>query len=397
MKTIKKTMSIILSLLCAFALVSTSACTDKVVDTEDYPVPDVVNTDTDKDTDADESDKPKEDNEETEEIDEALRDEPDTLREKGKYQYNPTTLHKISRDQIKANPKIARAAKKIMQAVYDVENNVEFEEDKCSEAELKLAVQLAQFSSPLVGTASFDYDSETESINIVYFPDVTYDEFNDPIIGNGLSEDETREKFEKFEAYITDTINNNLTDQNTDGERAQIIFKAIVQDLNLHYYDGEENTALEEQIMERSEGSTEVDNTLVDQVINGEVEFWEMAELYQFFLTQLNIDSIIMGASGQYQQQSLSKLDTEMSGTGGWMWNLVTFEDKTYHCDILFEKMALDTQRESFDEYEPDLKYFGMSDKTREESFKMYYKVSLETLNPTNSPEIPVCEEDYKK
>ena len=400
MKMIRKTISILISFLCVFSLVSTSACTKKVVVTDDYPVPEVVNTtdtnDTD-DNDSGEKDNSKEEKEEREEIDEALRNEPDTLREKGKYQYNPTALHTISRDQIKANPKVARAAKKIMQAVYDVESSVEFEEEGCSEAELKLAIQLAQFSSPLVNTVSFDYDDETESIKIVYFPDITYDEFGDPIIGDGISEDETREKYEKFETYVTDTINNNLTDKNTDIERAKIIFGELVKGMELRYFINEEAENIEEQILEVGGETIDYSDTIVDQVIAGKLEFWQMVSLYQFFLTQLNIDSLVMGANGQYQQQGFSILDSEMTGSSGWMWNIVTIDEKTYHCDILFEKMALDSQRESFPEYEPEFDYFGMSDATRDESFKMYYKVSMETLNPTNSPSIPVCEEDYKE
>ena len=44
MKMIRKTISILISFLCVFSLVSTSACTKKVVVTDDYPVPEVVNT-----------------------------------------------------------------------------------------------------------------------------------------------------------------------------------------------------------------------------------------------------------------------------------------------------------------------------------------------------------------
>ena len=60
------------------------------------------------------------------------------------------------------------------------------------------------------------------------------------------------------------------------------------------------------------------------------------------------------------------------------------------------DKMALDSQRESFEEYESDMLYFGMSDERRQKSFTIYFTRGFETVNPVNSTSVPVCEEDYK-
>ena len=108
---------------------------------------------------------------------------------------------------------------------------------------------------------------------------------------------------------------------------------------------------------------------------------------------------MMVGALGQYHKQDYSLLDATMtydSSDSSFVWTIVYYDDKAYHCDILMDKMALDSQRESFEEYESDMLYFGMSDERRQKSFTIYFSRGFETVNPVNSTSVPVCEEDYK-
>ena len=93
---------------------------------------------------------------------------------------------------------------------------------------------------------------------------------------------------------------------------------------------------------------------------------------------------------------NISCASEEMEGSSGWFWEIITVEDKSYNCDILFDKMALDSQREEFEDFEPDLKYFGMSDATRDKSVKVYYKQIGTTIIPTKSISVPQCPDDLK-
>ena len=60
------------------------------------------------------------------------------------------------------------------------------------------------------------------------------------------------------------------------------------------------------------------------------------------------------------------------------------------------DKMALDSQRENFEEYESDMLFFGMSDDKRNKSFTVYYTQVFEAISPVNATSVPKCEEDYE-
>ena len=89
-------------------------------------------------------------------------------------------------------------------------------------------------------------------------------------------------------------------------------------------------------------------------------------------------------------------MDEIVNNSRGWAWLVVYDGDNSYNCDIILDKIALDVQRETFEGYESELIYFGMSDKKRDESFKVYYELVLQTLNPVGAQGLPKCENDYK-
>ena len=389
----KRILSIITSALCVFMLIGNVACAPKTVDLNDYPTP--IETEVKVDDGNEEEGEEVEEKPVIQDLPEELRPDPDTLRERGTYVYNPTAIHPAYREQVKENTTIIRVAKIIMQSVYDLEDTIDLKGEECTSAEFKLAYQLAAISSPLVNVAYINYD-DMDNITITYFPSVEYDEFNEVVYGEESNKDAAKDTFENFENYVTETINNNLTADSTDAERAEVIYTQIIKDLTLKYSDNEDAASIEDQV-KGLDGQQDVGKySLVDQVYAGELDFSSFVMLYQFFMTQLNINCLVVGAMADYQPQNFSKIDAEMEGSSGWFWEIITVEDKSYNCDILFDKMALDSQREEFEDFEPDLKYFGMSDATRDKSVKVYYKQIGTTIIPTKSISVPQCPDDLK-
>ncbi len=389
----KRLLSIVTSALCVFMLIGNVACAPKTVDLNDYPTP--IETEVKVEDGNEEEGEEVEEKPVIQDLPEELRPDPDTLRERGTYVYNPTAIHPAYREQVKENTTIIRVAKIIMQSVYDLEDTIDLKDEECTSAEFKLAYQLAAISSPLVNVAYINYD-DMDNITITYFPSVEYDEFNEVIYGEESNKDAAKDTFENFENYVTETINNNLTADSTDAERAEVIYTQIIKDLTLKYSDNENAASVEDQV-KGLDGQQDVGKySLVDQVYAGELDFSSFVMLYQFFMTQLNINCLVVGAMADYQPQNFSKIDAEMEGSSGWFWEIITVEDKSYNCDILFDKMALDSQREEFEDFEPDLKYFGMSDATRDKSVKVYYKQIGTTIIPTKSISVPACPDDMK-
>ncbi len=389
----KRILSIITSAFCVFMLIGNVACAPKTVDLNDYPTP--IETEVKVDDGNEEEGEEVEEKPVIQDLPEELRPDPDTLRERGTYVYNPTAIHPAYREQVKENTTIIRVAKIIMQSVYDLEYTIDLKDEECTSAEFKLAYQLAAISSPLVNVAYINYD-DMDNITITYFPSVEYDEFNEVVYGEESNKDAAKDTFENFENYVTETINNNLTADSTDAERAEVIYTQIIKDLTLKYSDNEDAASVEDQV-KGLDGQQDVGKySLVDQVYAGELDFSSFVMLYQFFMTQLNINCLVVGAMADYQPQNFSKIDAEMEGSSGWFWEIITVEDKSYNCDILFDKMALDSQREEFEDFEPDLKYFGMSDTTRDKSVKVYYKQIGTTIIPTKSISVPQCPDDLK-
>ena len=186
----KRILSIITSALCVFMLIGNVACAPKTVDLNDYPTP--IETEVKVDDGNEEEGEEVEEKPVIQDLPEELRPDPDTLRERGTYVYNPTAIHPAYREQVKENTTIIRVAKIIMQSVYDLEDTIDLKDEECTSAEFKLAYQLAAISSPLVNVAYINYD-DMDNITITYFPSVEYDEFNEVVYGEESNKDAAKD------------------------------------------------------------------------------------------------------------------------------------------------------------------------------------------------------------
>ena len=142
--------------------------------------------------------------------------------------------------------------------------------------------------------------------------------------------------------------------------------------------------------------------TIVEGTLDKKLDQMEIARLYRFILSQLNIECYAVQASGTYYKQDDEKLDAFMKDAYLNYWNVVVADGKAYNCDLFYEIAILDTQRNENPNATADMTYFGMSDETRKKSFNVS-KSSLKTLNTymfEDQPSdviIPECLEDYHR
>ena len=123
--------------------------------------------------------------------------------------------------------------------------------------------------------------------------------------------------------------------------------------------------------------------------------------LYDYFLTQLNVKHYIIFGVGNPIDPAVESISEAFEVNQNlWTWMMIIDEnDNAYQCDILMDKYVLDEQRKSIDDYESDMRYFGMSDKTRKESFDIgvrLYAMSMDSNINNTGAKFPECKEDYK-
>ena len=399
LKRISKTVtSYLLTAAFVITMFAGSGC-NKPKTIEDYPEPVSISETTGTETEdegktAVENDtKPAE---EEEKLDEALLPEYDSLRETGVYEFNPVAVNPVFKMEIKNNPKVIRATKEILAAVHDAKSSFELSGDlACTEAEFKIARTLAELSSPVVYCVDFETE-DLETYTIKYFPSYESDEFGEEFLTGSISEDEAKEKIDAYKEICEKTINGAVTDKDDDMQRAAKVYKALIENFEFEYPDPEE-----ESMDDSEEGmiteSYETEDYVVSQIISGKMHAWQFLEFYEALMVQLNVDSMMVGALGQYHEQKFPLLDKAMEiNDGGYVWTIIKYDDKANHCDILMDKMALDSQRENFEEYESDMLFFGMSDDKRNKSFTVYYTQVFESISPVNATSVPKCEEDYE-
>ena len=125
--------------------------------------------------------------------------------------------------------------------------------------------------------------------------------------------------------------------------------------------------------------------------------------MYQYILTQLNIECMTVSSSGAYHSQDIEKLDKEMGTRGRNIWNVVVVDGKAYNCDLAYEILTYEYDKSMSAGVEPQMKYFGMSDSTRSQSFTVSDRSSIYYYNPNPWEEesgpknmVPECVSDYK-
>lgn len=382
---------------------------------EDYPEPVTIeDTETESITDTDipgdESvDKPKENVVEqrtlTDEQFEEFIEIPDPFEKTGQFQFNPTAIPEYYARRFKEKPAIISVAKAMMDSSYNVEREFDVPpEDVLEFEDYILALTLAQMSSPIVDSTQMKTD-DFQNYEIIYMPEYVANENEQGIFFELNSEqtsyEEAGQVINKFADYVQDLVNKNVSKDDPDIEKARKVYEALVKDLS-YSENGSMNTfySMEDVTETINNESRTVKNIVIDKSLTQE----KLALFYQYILTQLNIECMTVTSSGIYHDQGIEKLNDEMIQTGNNIWNVIIIDGNAYHCDLSYEILTYEYDKTIHGENcDPQMKYFGMSDTTRNESFtvtksNLYLYDRYGEMKIGSIPDmVPECAQDYKK
>jgi hypothetical protein len=292
--------------------------------------------------------------------------------------------------------------------VYEGKNNMEVpEKDAISNSDFRAAIDLAKLSNPIAAGIDGGNSEDGTAFFIMNFPRIILhgdEEVGDEVEVVEEDPDKIRAKSENLLDYVVDTINNNVSPEDSDIEKAEAIYKALASDFipemrgqsqEMEYVIDDDGTAYSQLIPP---------HTLIEDFPEGKLDNLEISQLYQFILTQLNIECMTVASYGNYTSQNVEELDELMADSWYEVWNVVVCDGKAYNCDLFFEISVLQKQRINNEYREPDMTYFGMSDALRNKSFEANKeKLAEYTFKDPYETEacqvkgsiVPVCAEDY--
>lgn len=386
LRIINRTAALILSA----ALLSVYGCNNKgkTIDPDFYPTAEVI-----EETEIVKEEQTTE-NKTTETVVEEMSEdgilvpEKNTFRE-GKYVYNPVVIPEWVLKTYENNPKIIRVAKMALWAIDNCATEIVIDEEtSLTEEELEQVYYVLFLSNPLTSVVGV-YETEEKNVyRLSYFPQYDLEEKN----YTGESDpEEARKQIEDFKDYVTETINNNLTSDMSDTEIAAILYKQIVSDIKLEVPD----SASLEINTEESAATGEIIKGISNKKYSTGLEF---SRLYAFFLTQLHIECRnVVGTSGFFTNDIKDELAELTPISYYWDWQVLLLDGEYYNCDIALEAAVFAKRYLGAEGAEPDMEFFGMSDKKRNESYKVgktsvYFEDTLDYSAPNET--VPNCPTD---
>lgn len=416
MNTAKRFLTQLTAVTLAICVIFLSSCAPKKIDGEEYPgfVP-IEETVTEKKVE--EKEIPVEDIVEkggmTDSEFEELIKIPDPFEETGKFQFCPGAIPENYARQYREKPEIVFVAKQMLTAVYNGASEFSIApEYELSTDEAWLAEELAAKACPLADACSIGAHLEDPlTYSVIYMPknDIVLDENGDIDDERSSFTDmdavEAKKVIGDFTDFVKSLIDRNIKKEDSDMEKAEKIYEALVKEVAYREkrpYEDSMYIEFTEEGMEALRGET----TLVEDIINDHATSKNRIPfLYQYILTQLNIECMTVTSSGAYVSQGYEKLDKEMGSDGRLVWNVIVIDGIPYNCDMAFDMIVYEAEKGANKDYEPVMKYFGMSDSTRAQSFVITSRDNLYLYDPNISYEwenpprdmVPECPKDYQK
>lgn len=258
---------------------------------------------------------------------------------------------------------------RIMESVEKGDSTIDFADLGANENTVKIAFMNARFISPLCSIVS-----------IMPAEDMRYK------LEYGCSDEEWKENVEFFRNKVTQVILQNVEEDASDIEKAKGIYKYL--SINMKY---------DMEMLEAQNAEVLFSYSLYDAIMEEKGVCFHFAQVYQYYLMLMGIDSLIL--------TDLGVLDGETDIFGrpiaqgiGHAWNLINLGDEWYHCDITYENGYYQMQKDSGNE-EPNLEYvyWGMSDEIRSESRDSAIRNIYGITNPMRKLEIPECPDNLKQ
>ena len=392
---LKRGMSLGLSIVMTFAVLMANGC-DKAETIDDYPEVQVIVDDETDNVDVPEVIEDEEVVVAKETIDRGY----DSIYDTGTFVFNPEAVNPAIKEEMKNKETSYKIGIDILNAIH--EHKTEFEltgDDEVDELDFNRGFKLARTTSPMATCVDIT-KVDTNKYKINYFPTVSAD--GHEIFEGDISMSEVENRLSEFEEYVTNTINNNITADDDYMERAEKIYKVLIEDIEL--VEDEELLIKSGRSNPMDEVFASYDTAIIDVTENKKLNQFQFIFLYDFFLSELNIKHVYAASVGDIGDVPTDSIKEALELTYGvWYWMIVADEENNfYHCDILMDKMLLDEQRRTQKDYESDMVFFGISDKTRKETLDIRGVSVVLTMDSSNSTHnsasgVSECKEDYKK
>ena len=392
-RNFKRGISLLLSFMMSFVFLMANGCNNKPAVIEDYPEIQVI-----VDDETDNVDVPEviEDEEIVVDKDTVTRGY-DSIYETGSFVFNPEAISIQYTEEMKNKEASYKAAKIILKALDECKEQIELtDEDGIDDMDFNRGLKLARMNSPMASCVDITM-VEPNVYKVSYFPTLSVD--HSELYESDTDMAEVERKYTAFKKYVTDTINNNITADDDNMERAAKIYKFMIENIELEEdEDLLETAALTNPIIVVQEF---YDTDIIDVPETQKLDYGHFLLLYDYFLTQLNVEHVIFAGGGPEYDVPADSIKEALDIThGSWIWFIVKDEDNNnYNCDILMDKMLLDDQRKSKADYESDMVFFGMSDETRDKTLKnlgAYIALTMDPIKNEQNARNIKCEKDYK-
>ncbi len=313
----------------------------------------------------------------------------------GEFVYNPIAFRRGERELYLNSPVVVAVATQILLAVDDAADQMILQLDEEIDEDIFFeSYELAARTNPLVYIADFETNDNKQ-----YFISYTdyFSMMNDNgIMGDKLAEHDFASEIKEFRSFVSNAINDNVSAYDSKMEQARKIYKfmlehfAVIDDNEFYLYTPSYDPA------ELSHRITFMSDVLY-HYSKGELYPHEFMQLYRFFLTQLNIDSICQLASGSCIKEEYIEMIPEDCHIphDELIVCVISSDNNQYICNFYYDYLECKRMIEKGIDYECNCRYFGLSYDTFKKTFAstgLSYPLDLEA--GWNDPN-PVCEADY--
>ena len=166
-KMSKRIISAITAALMIFAI----GCTNKTIDTTDYPTPIGEETGSAQTSNTEKEAKGNGGYLSGVSDEDVVKPEKNSLKEDGKYTYNPAVIPKWILEEYKDNPKIIRVSKEILIAINNCDTEYVLDENlKMTDEDIELVSNIVYASNPIASVVYWELNETKNVYKILYFP-----------------------------------------------------------------------------------------------------------------------------------------------------------------------------------------------------------------------------------
>ena len=181
-------------------------------------------------------------------------------------------------------------------------------------------------------------------------------------------------------------INENLTKDSTDMERAETVYRKLLEDFEIRDYE----SMVSPEVEYKDGISYYALPTVVELVAEGHsIPEYMVPYLYHDILLQLGVENEVVFGTGKFKETGIKSMESTYSYQTYQSWIVVSSDKESYHCDLSLDMyVKRDFMKDGSEgTYRP--RFFGMSDEKRNDSFE------AEMVQSETGMAIPECPKNF--